>query len=101
MATTSGNCWQGEFVWQENTWDKEGQKPSYNAWGWGVYGDKAPMFSSWEEAIMTIAEGLRHEYYNKGYVTPEIIMKKFTPRSDGSWARDVKVIMEQIGSLEK
>jgi len=59
------------------------------------------MFSSWEEAIMTIAEGLRHEYYNKGYVTPEIIMKKFTPRSDGSWARDVKVIMEQIGSLEK
>lgn len=81
-------------------WDSDEQS-SHNAWGWGVYGDKAPTFSSWEEAIETIAEGLRHEYYNEGHINPELIMKKFTPRSDGSWARDVEVIMEQIAPSEK
>lgn len=77
-------------------WHKEDGRSSHNAWGWGVYGDKAPSFSSWEEAIEEVAKGLRHEYYNKGYILPETIMKKFTPRSDGSWARGVKAIMEQI-----
>lgn len=77
-------------------WDKENGKSSHNAWGWGVYGDKAPAFSTWEEAIASVAAGLRHEYYNKGYITPELIMKKFTPRSDGPWAQGVKTIMEQI-----
>lgn len=78
--------------------DSKNGQSSHNAWGWGVYGDKAPSFSSWEEAIMTVAKGLRDEYYNKGYITPEIIMKKFTPRSDGSWGRGVKAIMEQVSS---
>lgn len=82
-------------------WDKENGKSLHNAWGWGVYGDKAPSFSSWEEAIKKVAEGLRHEYYNKGYITPEIIMEKFAPRSNGSWARDVKVVMEQIAPGEE
>jgi len=75
-------------------WEKD--KSSYNAWGWGVYGQKAPRFSSWEKAINTVAAGLRHEYYNEGYITPELIVKKFAPRSYGSWERDVKTIMEQI-----
>lgn len=77
-------------------WDKENGKSSHNAWGWGVYGQEAPSFSSWEEAIASVAAGLRHEYYNKGHITPELIMKKFTPRSDGSWAQGVRTIMEQI-----
>jgi len=81
-------------------WDKENGKSSHNAWGWGVYGQKTPSFSSWEEAIASVAAGLRHEYYNKGYITPELIMKKFTPRSDGSWAQGVRTIMEQISSKD-
>ena len=77
-------------------WDKEAQKPSYNAWGWGIYGDQVLSFSSWEEGIEKVGAGLRDGYLNKNLVTIEDIMRYFTPRSDGSWARDVSFIMEQI-----
>lgn len=81
-------------------WESK-DNPSYNAWGWGVYGQEAPIFSSWEEAIESVAAGLRHEYYNEGYITPELIVKKFAPRSDGSWERDVTAILEQIAPEEQ
>lgn len=78
-------------------WDKEGQKPSYNAWGWGIYGDQILSFSSWDEGIEKVGAGLRNGYLNKNLVTPEDIMRYFTPRSKGDWARDVSYIMEEIG----
>lgn len=77
-------------------WDKEGQRPSYNAWGWGIYGDQILSFSSWEEGIEKVGAGLRDGYFDKNLTTVEEIMRYFTPRSDGSWARDVSFIMEQI-----
>lgn len=82
-------------------WNKEEQKSSYNAWGWGIYGDKTLNFSSFEEAVEKIAEGLQNEYFDKGYITIDTMMNKFAPSSNGSWARDVKAIMEQIISEEK
>lgn len=77
-------------------WDKEGQKPSYNAWGWGIYWDQVLLFSSWEEGIEKVGAGLRDGYFDKNLTTIEEIMHYFTPRSDGSWARGVSSIMEQI-----
>lgn len=77
-------------------WDKEGQKPSHNAWGWGIYGDQILFFSSWEEGIEKVGAGLRDGYFDKNLTTIEEIMRYFTPRSDGSWARGVSFIMEQI-----
>ena len=77
-------------------WDKEGQKPSYNAWGWGIYGDQVLSFSSWEKGIEKVGAGLRDGYFNKNLITIEEVMRYFTPRSNGSWARDVSFIMEQI-----
>lgn len=77
-------------------WDKEGQKPSYNAWGWGIYGDQVLSFSSWDEAIEKVGAGLRDGYFDKNITTIEDIMRYFTPRSNGSWAADVSSIMEQI-----
>ncbi len=38
---------------------------SYNAWGWGIYGDNVKRFSSWDEAIETISQGLRERYINQ------------------------------------
>ena len=78
-------------------WDKERQKPSYNAWGWGIYGDQVLSFSSWEEGIEKVGAGLRDGYLNKNLVTLEEIMRYFTPRSNGSWARDVNHYMEEMG----
>ena len=77
-------------------WDKEGQKPSYNAWGWGIYGDQVLSFSSWDEGIEKVGAGLRDGYFNRNLITIEDVMRYFTPRSNGSWARDVSFIMEQI-----
>src|SRR5438128_1654302 len=34
---------------------------SYNGWGFGIYGEHVMRFSSWEEAIATIAKSLRHD----------------------------------------
>lgn len=82
---------------KKTPWDKEGQKPSYNAWGWGIYGDQVLSFSSWEEGIEKVGAGLCDGYLNKSLVTIEDIMSYFTPRSTGSWARDVNHFMEEMG----
>lgn len=38
---------------------------SYNAWGWGIYGDNMIYFSSYDEAIEIISKALRENYINK------------------------------------
>lgn len=82
-------------------WNKKTGRPSYNAWGWGVYGEKVLSFSTWEEGIEKVGEGLRNGYIDKGLLTLGQIMRFYTPRSDGSWARDVSFTMEQIAPLEQ
>lgn len=77
-------------------WDKVNDRLSFNPFGWGISGDQVVSFSSWEDGILKVAAGLRREYFNKELLTTELVMRKFTPRSDGSWARDVKIIMEEI-----
>jgi len=69
---------------------------SHNCWGWGIYGNKVTRFSSYEEAIETISRGLKLYYVDKGLTTPEAIMKKYTPPSDGSWAFGVNVFLKMI-----
>lgn len=69
---------------------------SYNCWGYGIYGDKVLRFTSFEEAIGTVAKGLSSNYIYDGLTTPELIMSRYTPSSDGSWARAVRHFMEQM-----
>lgn len=77
-------------------WDKVNDRHSFNPFGWGIYGDQIISFSSWEEAILRVAAGLRREYFNKELLTTGLVMRKFAPRSDGSWARDLKITMQEI-----
>ncbi len=49
----------------ESTFGKAIPYNSYNGWGWGVYGDNVINFSSWNEGIHTISEGLREKYMDK------------------------------------
>ena len=44
--------------------------PSYNAWGWGVYGSQSLGFKSWRDGIFTVTKGLKENYINKGYTEP-------------------------------
>lgn len=63
---------------------------SYNCWGWGIYGDKVTRFSSYQEAISIISEGLKKNYYDRGMASPSAIMTAYTPSSpDGIWARKI------------
>lgn len=69
---------------------------SYNCWGWGIHSRGSLGFTSYEEAIETVSIGLKNEYIDKGYTTVEQIMKKYTPMSDGSWARGVNQFMNDM-----
>lgn len=67
---------------------------SYNCWGWGIYGDKITRFKSYDEAIETVAKGIKEEYLDKGLVTASQIMRKYTPPSTGSWAYGVNLFLK-------
>lgn len=72
---------------------------SYNAWGYGIYGDQVLGFTSWEEGIQKMAEYLKDEYIDRGFDTPEKIMPKYAPPSvekGGPWAKAVSACMAQM-----
>ena len=62
---------------------------SHNCWGWGIYGTTVTRFESYPVAIETVSKGIKKFYIDKGLTTPEQIMAKYTPSSNGSWARGV------------
>lgn len=69
---------------------------SHNCWGWGIYGDHVLKFDSYEEAIETVAAGIKKEYLDKGLVTASAIMAKYTPSSNGSWAYGVNHFLQAL-----
>lgn len=69
---------------------------SHNCWGYGIYGDKVTTFTSYEEAIDTVSAGIFKNYIQKGLVTPDDIMKKYTPGSNGSWASAVHFFFQKL-----
>ncbi len=69
---------------------------SYNCWGWGIYGDNVLRFESYEDAIDTVAQGIKREYIDKGLVTATAIMAKYTPSSNGSWAYGVNHFLKAL-----
>mgnify|MGYP001575820027 FL=1 len=68
---------------------------SYNAWGWGVYGDNVIRFASWDDGIATISQGIRERYMNQRGArnTYEI---GATYASSPTWAQRVEFYMEKI-----
>lgn len=69
---------------------------SFNCWGFGIYGKKVTRFESYPEAIDTITRTLVNNYVAGGLDTPEEIMKKYTPSSDGTWAYSVNYFMNLL-----
>ncbi len=81
---------------QESTGCKNEPKGSYNCWGFGIYAKKVTKFDNYKEAIDTVTKTLALQYKAKGLETPEEIMTKYTPGSNGSWAEGVKIFMNQL-----
>ena len=69
---------------------------SYNCWGWGIHSKGSLGFSSFQEGIEEVSNGLRTDYLNKGFTTIEKIMSKYTPQSNGSWAKGVNEFMSEM-----
>ncbi len=69
---------------------------SHNCWGWGIYGTTVTRFESYPVAIETVSKGIKNNYIDKGLTTPEQIMAKYTPSSNGSWARGVNQFIRAL-----
>ena len=69
---------------------------SHNCWGWGIYGNTVTRFDSYEEAIKTVARGIKENYIDQGLVTATMIMSKYTPSSSGSWAHGVNTFLKAL-----
>jgi len=69
---------------------------SYNAWGWGVWGENVRSFDGWSEGIKRVSEYLGSSFYSKGITDTCEIMKTYTPHSDGSWCRGVNYFGDMI-----
>lgn len=69
---------------------------SFNCWGWGITSVSSLGFDSYADAIETVTKGLKENYINEGLTTPLQIMSKYTPNSNGSWAKGVSEFMSEM-----
>lgn len=84
---------------QESNGGKVIPQDSYNAWGWAIYGSTTKRFENWEHAIEIVASGLKANYIDRGLVTPDQIMAKYTPPSlekGGSWAKGINYFLNLL-----
>lgn len=81
---------------QESTLCKRIPKDSYNCWGFGIYGGKVTRFKDYQEGIHTVTKTLAVKYKKDGLNTPEEIMQRYTPSSNGSWATGVNLVFKSL-----
>ena len=73
---------------------------SYNAWGWGVYGDNVIRFSSWPDGIETISKGLRERYLRDlPQSDPYVIGPTYA--ASPTWAQRVSYFMARMEDFER
>jgi hypothetical protein len=83
----------------ESSFGKHIPYNSYNGWGWGVYGNNVIYFSSWEEGIETVSEGLRINYINK-WRAENVYEIGGIYAADPRWASNVNYFVEKISELQ-
>ena len=79
----------------ESTFGQQIPNNSYNAWGWGIYGDNIIRFKSWDEGIQTISQGLRERYMDK-WGAQDIYQIGRLYASSPTWAQRVNNFMNNI-----
>lgn len=84
----------------ESTFAKHLPYNSYNAWGWGIYGDNMIFFSSYDEAIETITKALRENYIDKWGAEDVHQIGKFYAASP-TWSVRVIYFMNKIDEFAK
>lgn len=82
---------------QESNLCKKAPSEWHNCWGFGIYTNKTTTFNNYSEAIAAVSKTLAN-YKSGGLVTPDQIMTKYTPHSNGSWARGVSHFMAELAN---
>lgn len=91
-----------EYYWivaiaqQESNLCKKIPEDSHNCWGYGIHAKGTLKFENYDLALKSYAEYLKRVYFDKGLNTPELIMKKYCPHSNGSWARGVRQFIDEM-----
>ncbi len=77
------------IMMQESNLCKASDPSIHNCLGFGIHKRGTLAFDSYEESFDRAARELKERYIDQGLVTPEQIMTKYTPSSNGSWANSV------------
>ncbi len=91
-----------EYYWivaiaqQESNLCKKIPDNSYNCWGYGIHSQGTLKFENYEMALKSFAEYLDREYFKKGLDTAELMMTKYCPHSNGSWAFGINQFIEEM-----
>lgn len=88
--------WIVAIAQQESNLCKKVPEDSHNCWGYGIHKKGTLKFENYELAIKSYAEYLKREYFDKGLNTPELIMQKYCPSSNGSWANGVHQFIDEM-----
>lgn len=80
----------------ESTFGKNIPSYSYNAWGWGIpTGAQSGVgFTSWNDGITTVSQGLKENYIDKGATTLDQIGEIYA--ASPMWATHVQFFIEKI-----
>lgn len=68
----------------------------HNCLGFGIHSRGTLDFESYEAGFERAAREIKERYVDIGLETPEEIMRKYTPSSNGSWAESVKQWMAEM-----
>lgn len=77
------------IMMQESNLCKSSDPKIHNCLGFGIHERGTLGFDTYEESFDRAARELKANYIDRGLTTPEQIMKKYTPSSNGSWANSV------------
>jgi len=81
---------------QESNLCKVIPEGTYNCLGLGIHAKGTWGFNSYQENFTAAAKILKKNYIDIGLTTPEQIMRKYTPGSNGSWASSVNQWMAEM-----
>lgn len=71
---------------------------SYNAWGYGVYGNNVRRFASWDDGIATVSKAIRTDYlYDMKETNVYLIGAKYA--ADPNWPYKTLRFMSEIEAL--
>lgn len=81
---------------QESNLCKKIPEGSFNCLGLGIHSRGTWGFENYESNFEAAAKILKTNYIDIGLTTPELIQKKYTPSSNGSWQFAVNQFMARI-----